>query len=488
MISLTSKQTPAATVRVSQIISALSYALDLTEGRPMGHSVRTCILGMRLAGHAGVPATEQADLFYALLLKDAGCSSNASKLFHILAADEIRAKRDVKLTDWTRVGWESLQYALTHVATGAPFLERVRTLVRVAARQQRESCELVKIRCERGASIARRIGFAEPVAQAIQSLDEHWDGGGYPEGLRGREIPLFSRIMNLAQTLDVFHTHRSPEAAIEVVQARSKRWFDPDLVKAAASLARVGRLWDGLQEASAIDQALALEPEERRMAANDETIENICQAFAEIIDAKSPFTYRHSNGVADAAVAIARHFSLNEQDTAFMRRAALLHDIGKLSVPNMILEKPGKLDDGEWEVIKRHPYYSYEILRRITGFEDLSEVAASHHEKLDGSGYFRHLQAGQISQEARILVVADIFDALSAKRPYRDAMPLEKVFGIMQKDAPRALDGECVEALIAAETNLESTRTSLEGLSRSVENGENKSKSEDYRERFTPVG
>src|SRR5580704_5458097 len=220
---------PKPSIRVSEIISALSYALDLTEGQPMGHSVRACIIGMRLAEQIGLPAGERGDLYYALLLKDAGCSSNSSRLFHIVTADEIRAKRDVKLTDWTRVGWESLHYALTHVATGLPFLQRMRTLVRVAAKQQKESCELVKIRCERGASIARRIGFPEPVAQAIHSLDEHWNGGGYPDGLRGREIPLFSRIMNLAQTLDVFHTHRSPEAAIEVAQARSKRWFDPDL-------------------------------------------------------------------------------------------------------------------------------------------------------------------------------------------------------------------------------------------------------------------
>jgi putative nucleotidyltransferase with HDIG domain len=472
MSPVTTKRTPAPTLRLSEIVSTLSYALDLTEGRPMGHSVRTCILGMRLAGHIGLPVADRGDLFYALLLKDAGCSSNASKLFHILAADEIRAKRDVKLTDWTRVGWESLQYALTHVATGAPFLERVRTLVRVAAKQQKESCALVKIRCERGASIARRMGFPEPVAQAIHSLDEHWNGGGYPDGLRGREIPLFSRIMNLAQTLDVFYTHRNPDAAIEVVQARSKRWFDPDLVMAAASLAKSGDLWREMRETSSIDHALALEPEDRRMVADEGTIENICQAFAEIIDAKSPFTYRHSNGVADAAVAISRRLSLSEEDTTFMRRAALLHDIGKLSVPNSILEKPGSLDAGEWEVVKQHPYYSYEILRRVTGFEELSEVAAAHHEKLDGSGYFRHFRADQLSLEARILVVSDIFDALSAKRPYRDALPLEKVFEIIRKDAPRALDAQCVEALVEAEKHSESIGTSLRGLSRSLEKQE----------------
>lgn len=487
MIPSAIKRRPAATVRVSQIISALSYALDLTEGRPMGHSVRSCILGMRLAEHIGVPVADRADLFYALLLKDAGCSSNSSKLFHILATDEIRAKRDVKLTDWTRVGWESLQYAITHIAVGAPFMERVRRLVRVAAKQQRESCELVKIRCERGASIDRRIGFPEPVAQAIHSLDEHWDGGGYPDGLRGREIPLFSRIMNLSQTLDVFYTHRNPVAAIDVARTRGKSWFDPDLVKAAASLAHADKLWCDLHETSAIDYALALEPEERRMLADDQTIENICQAFAEIIDAKSPFTYRHSNGVADAAVAISRQLSLSEEHTTFMRRAALLHDIGKLSVPNTILEKPGALDPAEWDVVKQHPYYSHEILRRVTGFEELSEVAAAHHEKLDGSGYFRNLGADQLSLEARILVVADIFDALAARRPYRDAMPLDKVLGIIRKDAPRALDALCVEALIVAQTDLESTSTSLKGLSRGLGNGESASVQEENREVLTAV-
>ena len=161
-----------------------------------GHSIKDACLDS-----LGLSVTELGDLYQALIMKDAGCSSNASKLFHILNADEIKAKGDVKLTDWTRVGWESLQYAVTHVATGAPFLERVRTLAQVAAKQQVESCALVKIRCERGAAVARRLGLGEAVAQAIHCLDEHWNGGGYPDGRRGREIPLYARIMNLSQTL-----------------------------------------------------------------------------------------------------------------------------------------------------------------------------------------------------------------------------------------------------------------------------------------------
>jgi putative nucleotidyltransferase with HDIG domain len=121
-------------------------------------------------------------------------------------------------------------------------------------------------------------------------------------------------------------------------------------------------------------------------------------AFAEVIDAKSPFTYRHSNGVAEAAVAIGAQLGLPPEETGFLRRAALLHDIGKLSVSNSILEKPGKLTGEEWQVMKKHPYFTHEVLRRVSGFEVLSEVAATHHEKLDGSGYFRGFGATQPSE------------------------------------------------------------------------------------------
>jgi response regulator RpfG family c-di-GMP phosphodiesterase len=186
-------QTEDSSVRLSSIISALSYALDLTEGQPMGHSVRSCMIGMRIAEQMGLGVQERADLYYALLLKDAGCSSNASRLFHILNADEIRAKGDVKTTDWTRVGYESLHYALSHVGTGMPFLQRMQKLFQVAATQQQDSCSLVKIRCERGSHIAKELGFSESVSAGIYNLDEHWNGRGYPDGLRkNRDTTFFT--------------------------------------------------------------------------------------------------------------------------------------------------------------------------------------------------------------------------------------------------------------------------------------------------------
>jgi putative nucleotidyltransferase with HDIG domain len=408
-------------------------------------------MAIHIGREIGLPITAQKDLYYAALMKDAGCSTNASKMMQILGTDDIAGKRDALAMYWTRVGWESLQYALSHVKTGAPFLERVRGLVQMAANQKQNAKLLHSMRCERGASIARKIGLSEESANAILCLNEHWNGMGEPQGLRGTEIPLLSRIMNVAQTADIFYSlGNAPDAkgAAEIVRRRRNSWFDPDVAHAFASAASRKDFWKDVENAST--RVIELEPSAEVIDLNESTLDNICLAFAEVIDAKSPFTYRHSNGVAGAAVAIAQTLSLGEAEVSFLRRAGLLHDIGKLSVSNTILDKPGKLTEDEWTAVRKHPYYSYEILRRIPGFGDLADVAAAHHEKLDGSGYFRNLNAETLDLPARILVIADIYDALAAKRPYRDALPLESVLEIISKDVPRALDPACFEALKAA--------------------------------------
>ena len=455
-------------VKVSEMVGALSYALDLTEGQPLGHSARVCMLGMRLASEIGMAVGERAELYYALLMKDAGCSSNASRLFHIVAADEIRAKRDVKTTDWTRVGFESMQYAVSHVAVGLPFLERVATLARAAVKRKTDSTELVKIRCERGANIARRRGFNERVSAGIHSLDEQWDGAGYPEHLEGEAIPLYSRIALLCQTLEVFWREAGETRAVEVVRERAGRWFDPALVRAVESLSARGELWEGLESSSLLADVWALEPVETSLFLTEARVDEICGAFAEVVDAKSPFTFRHSNGVAEAAVRIAETLGMTSDEVTLLRRAGLLHDIGKLSVPNSILEKPGKLDAEEWAVVKQHPYYSWQILRKVPRFGRLSEVAACHHERLDGRGYFRSYDETKLDLPSRVLAVADVYDALAARRPYREALPLETVLGIMRKDAGQALDGACVEALATAMSGSASLGNLVMGVGQSV--------------------
>ena len=405
---------------------------------------------MRIGQEIGLSPAILSDLFYALLLKDCGCSANASKTYHAFAGDDLRAKRDVKTTDWTRMNFESVQYALSHVAVGKPFLERMRVLFRLALNGT-HARDVTTIRCEQGSSMARLMGLSEATAFGIRNLDEHWDGLGKPQGLRRKEIPLLSRIMLLAQTLEVFLVSGG-HAAVEIANRRSGKWFDPALVKAVNSLAKRNELWTDVWSTHARSLCLASEPEQRKLELGDQTLDNICKAFSMIVDAKSPFTFNHSIGVADAAVAIANTMGLPRERVLFLRHSAFLHDLGKLGISNTILEKPAKLDNDEFQLVKRHPYHTWQILRTIPAFEEMSEVAGSHHEKLDGSGYFRGLGADRLPLESRILAVADVYDALSAKRPYRDSLPLEKVYEIMRKETPHALDASCLEALAQSGT------------------------------------
>ncbi|HEY0701305.1 MAG TPA: HD domain-containing phosphohydrolase [Candidatus Acidoferrales bacterium] len=435
------------TLRMFEIISALSLALDLTEGQPMGHSVNSCVLGMRLAAELKLSKKDCADLYFALMLKDTGCSSNAARMFEVFGGDEIKAKREVKTQDWSRVTPEGLGYLMRNVLPGKPAHERLMAIAQVALNRDKQAREFTEIRCERGAQIAKRLGFSERTAEAIQYLDEHWNGKGYPKGLRGEEIPVLSRIMNLVQTLEVFAMLNGPADAFQVARERSGTWFDPEMVRAAAVLEEDQGLWPTLHNGSARDRVIEMQPEGDVRIADDAAIDNICEAFAGVIDAKSPYTHEHSQRVTKIAVAIGDRLGLGPKDLVILRRASLLHDIGKLSVPNSILDKTGALTTNEWETMRLHPYYTQRILEKIQGFQHLAFIASTHHERLDGSGYYRNLRSTQLPVGTRALVVADIFDAMSSTRPYRAAMPVEQVFAIMARDAPRALDARCFEAL-----------------------------------------
>ena len=438
--------------RFSEVLSALSFALDLVEGQPEGHTVRSCLVGMRIADRLGLDAESRSALFYALLLKDAGCSSNSSMMSTLFDADDMEAKRKVKTVDWTSLPHAALYTARTASPEGS-LLAKAGKMVRFAVEGQKASRELIRIRCERGADITRLMGFPEETARAIRSLDEHWDGKGRPDGLKGEEIPLSARICGLAQTVEVFFTVRSPAEAEEIAELRSGRWFDPALVDVFLAEVRENGLWGDLAQEDPQSQVSRLEPDDRTLEATPERVDLVARAFGEIIDAKSPFTYRHSEGVSKVAVAMSERAGFGPDATRDLLRASLLHDIGKLGISNRILDKPGRLTDEEYAKIKQHPKLTYEILSRVGPFRPIAETAANHHEKLDGSGYHRGLTAEDLDLPSRILAVADIYDALTADRPYHKALPKEKVLDILGEDAGTRLDPEAVAILrdLAAE-------------------------------------
>ena len=435
-----------ATCRLSSILSGLSYALDLTEGHPQGHASRSCLIGMRVGRALGLQSEDLSHLFYALLLKDAGCSSNSARVFQLFGGDDQAAKRGAWMRDWRKLR-EQIAYVLDYAEPQGALFERVRRLAVLAAKGPASRRMLFEVRCDRGAEIARTLGFSTDTAQAIRCMDEHWDGGGYPDGLKHESIPILARIVGLAQVVEIFASEEGAARAVTVAKQRRGSWFDPALVDAFVGISGDARLWEECTSPALEETIARAEPEGREISADEKRLNDIAVAFSWVIDAKSPYTYHHSERVADFAVAIGQRLGLNDADTTRLRRAGLLHDIGKLSVPNRILDKPGKLSPKEWEVVKLHPYYTHQILQRVPVFGELAFDASAHHERMDGRGYFRNLPANMLSTQARILACADQLDALSAERPYRGKLPRERVLAIMREERGAGLWPDAVDVV-----------------------------------------
>jgi HD-GYP domain-containing protein (c-di-GMP phosphodiesterase class II) len=434
----------APLVRQSEVISALSRAIDLTEGQPMGHAARSCMIGMRLGGELGLGVADRSALFYALLLKDVGCSSTAARVSEIIGGDDLGFKGGLKRIDWNRPS-----VAVRHIVgstSGSP-LERARRVAAVARSGGRLGDELVGLRCDRGAQILQLLSFPDTTVVAMASADEHWDGRGKPAGLRGEEISLLGRLVGLAQTAEIFFAAGGPQAAADVARRRRGTWFDPALVRLFEHVAADSAFWRQVAAPGVTAHVASFEPPEQVVLADDDRLDLIAEAFGRVVDAKSPFTSRHSERVAETAAGIGAILGLDTAELRDLRRAGLLHDLGKLGVPNIVLDKPGKLTPEEWELMRRHPAYTAEVLVQVECLRPIAGTAASHHERLDGSGYHLGLEAPALSLPARILAVADVYDALARDRPYRAAMPAERVLAILDADAGARLDAKSVAAL-----------------------------------------
>jgi HD-GYP domain-containing protein (c-di-GMP phosphodiesterase class II) len=442
-------------IRLAEILSALSHALDMVEGQPAGHCVRCCWIGIHIGREIGLDTAQIWELYYTLLLKDLGCSSNAARLCQLYMTDDIAFKHDFKTVDGSLP--QVLRFVLSHTGMNAGLAERFRTLVHVFQNGGKIAHELMETRCDRGAAIARKMRFPEAVAQAIHSLDEHWDGGGMPRSIGGDAIPVYSRIALLAQVVDVFQTANGIEAAKREVENRTGTWFDPQLAAAFANIAAKPEFWRGLSADDLQQEIFALEPAQTTSMVDEDYLDDIAAAFAQIIDSKSPFTSGHSERVTLFTDLIAKEMALSDDERRWLKRAALLHDIGKLGVSNSILDKPGKLDPDEWAAMKMHAAHSETILSRITAFSELAAIAAAHHERLDGKGYPRGLEGDAIAFETRIITTADIFDALTADRPYRAAMPVATALATMTDMVGTAIDADCFAALRRALGSLNSS-------------------------------
>jgi HD-GYP domain-containing protein (c-di-GMP phosphodiesterase class II) len=435
------------TIRVSDVVAALSFALDLADGQPAGHSLRTTLIGMELADRLDLGLQERRDLYYALMLKDVGSSSTSARVFELFGGDDRAIQRRLSVHDW-RGAFKAVRFQFAYGAANESWVQRLKRATRLAGEGGRLTGELAEERSRRGEEIVRRIGFGDAVARAVAGVDERWDGSGRPQGLRGQAIPLLSRIIATAQRLEVQATMCGAHRAYDALRRHRGRACEPVLVEAARDLESALAHWSALDEASLRREVREIEPGDAALLAGPGTLDAIAEGFAEVVDAKSPFTAQHSSRVCEFALAIGERLDFTATQRDELNRAALLHDIGKLSVPNSILDKPAPLTAEEWEVVRLHPYYTQRILEHIRGFERLAVVAALHHERLDGRGYFHGLRREQIPLASQVIATADIFDALTTARPYRPALPEEVALKLMEQDRATGLLPECLDALI----------------------------------------
>lgn len=424
-------------VRLIELLASLSLATDLGTGQPLGHGLRTSNMAVRLARAMGLEDDDVRSVQQVSLLRFLGCTADASETADVAGGDEIAFNAALApALNGTQA--EGLRALARGVGPGQSLPKRSWMLLEALADSE-EPARGIAAHCEVAAMLARRLGLEEAVTSALRAAYERWDGKGHPVGLAGDTIPIEVRIAAVARDIDVLAAEGRDVPRI--LRARRGRAYDPDVVDACERL----ESWHA--EAN-WEEVLESEPIPFRVA---QDLDSALTVMADFVDLKSPWARGHSRQVAQLAESAARVLGLEHEAAGDLKRAGLVHDLGRVGVPNGVWDKPGALSIDEREQVRLHPYLSDRILSRCQQLAPLSALASSHHERLDGSGYHRQSSADQLSVEARVLAAADVFAALASTRPHRGPLDMAEASSLMRREADFGqLDREAVEAVIAA--------------------------------------
>jgi HD-GYP domain-containing protein (c-di-GMP phosphodiesterase class II) len=385
-------------------------------------------------------------VYYTALLAWVGCHVDAyeqAKWF----GDDLALKADFRHVDFANPVATG-RFMLEHFGAGLPLGHRAQLgveLLREGWPRQRAALER---HCYAADELAGRLGLGQRVRRSVVQAFERWDGRGAPAGAKGDEILTTACIVNLADVVEVFHRAGGTAAAIAVARERSGTQFDPAVVDVFCSAAA-----DVFAELDAVTTWGAVIAEEPGLSAwlSGAEFDSALEAIADFVDVKSPYTIGHSRSVAELAAAAARGYGLPAEEITLVRRAGLVHDLGRLGVSNAVWDKPGTLTAAEFERVRLHPYLSERILALSEGLAPLGAIAVQHHERLDGSGYPRGLNGNGIGVASRILAVADTYRTRVEPRPHRPACPAGEVAGQLRALARAGeLDGGAVEAVLCA--------------------------------------
>ena len=432
-------------LRLAELMVSLSLAIDLGTGQPMEWVSRGCLLGMQLAEKLGMSEQECRDVYYLTLLRHLGCTSNSVMDAHVFGNE--LGVAEFMSADMTNMP-EVMRLLFRVIGQDVPPLERAQTLARAFFLLPKLGGEGHDGHCEVAVQLSNTVGFEAHVQRALWQIYERWDGRGTPHGIKGEDLRLPIRVIHLAQDAATFYTMGGLEAAVQMARQRSGGFYDPAIVDVfcrnapdLVSCLDVESMWDAVLDA---------EPGDVQWLSEDQT-DTALLAAADFTDLKLPHTRGHSRSVASLVEAAARQCGLPETDVTAVRRAALVHDLGRVGVSAAIWCKTGTLTESEWERVRLHPYYTERIFARSPQLSRLAALAGTHHERLDGSGYHRGLSAQQMTPGARLLAAANTYCALIETRPHRPLHSPDEAADYLRREVrARRFDAHAVDAVLSA--------------------------------------
>jgi HD-GYP domain-containing protein (c-di-GMP phosphodiesterase class II) len=431
--------------RLAEIVAALSLGVDLGFGQPMEHVLRQCLIALRLAEGMGLEEHSRSSVYYTALLINVGCHTDAheqAKWF----GDDIRLKSGKYDHDIRSV--RAAVAGMRRLGSGHAPLHRFRIGLEFALSGHREVDNMIAHHAAIARTFGEQLGLPDEVLEALGAAYESWDGRGWPGDLAGERVPLPARIAQVAEFVEVAHRVGGVDAARSVVGKGAGKQFDPEV--AGLVQTEGATLLADMESVSSWDAVIDSEPA-LGVVLSGERFDAALAAVANFVDLKSPYTLGHAAAVAELAAQAGVRLGLAEHEVRTLRRAALVHDLGRLGVSNSIWDKPGPLGAGEWERVRLHPHLTDRMLRQSVALAPLGAIAVQHRERLDGSGYPRGLAGNAISRPARIIAAADAYQAMREPRPYRPAHTSEQAAAELRAEAKASLlDSEAVEAVLAA--------------------------------------
>jgi HD-GYP domain-containing protein (c-di-GMP phosphodiesterase class II) len=416
---------------LGELLAALSLGIDLGFSQPMEHVLRQCRIALRLADLADLNASDREGVYYAALLVNVGCHTDAHEQARWFGDDLA-----LKAMKYDRDPFDAPDVArmLRMLGSGGTRAHRLRVAFDFAVSGRKELDGMVAGHARLARRLGVELGFPETTLDALGSSYETWNGKGFPGERAGADIPIASRVAQLAEFMEVAHRSAGTAGAVELARRCAAKQFDPNLVTMLC--ADADKVFDDLEPASS-------------PALSSAECDDALVAISRFVDLKSPYTLGHSVAVADLVARAAIALDETELEVDLARRSALVSRYGCLGVSNGIWDKRRPLSPSDWERIRLHPYLTERMLQRSPALARLAVIAGQLRERLDGSGYPRGLTAASIPRPARLLAAADVYQAMLEPRPQRPALVADEAAGELRREARAGrLDSEAVEAVL----------------------------------------